>query len=128
MEWVDTNKENRLNEGDIAYFPELLSRAGEFKVWHKHLSAIYHLTSIKQGMYFIGRQITWIFPRDIVNMVETNNIGLALRSRYEEMADLLLKEQRHGITLNDFKVRIDADWLLSMIGEYRWMIYDLNLI
>ena len=42
-------------------------------------------------------------------MVKTNSIGLALRSRYEEMVDLLLKEQRHGITLNDFKVRIDAD-------------------
>ena len=64
-------------------------------------------------MYFIGRQITCgeyyllksdvealIFPRDIVNMVETNNIGPALRSRYEETVDLLLKEQGN-ITLND---------------------------
>ena len=42
-------------------------------------------------------------------MVKTNNIGLALRSRYEETVDLLLKEQRHGITLNDFKVRIEVD-------------------
>ena len=35
MQWilqVDTNKENRFNEGDVVYFPELLSGAGEFEV------------------------------------------------------------------------------------------------